>query len=237
MPYTSEIKTIRNSVGAVLRIHRQGSNRIAAIIVGTAWAIVDSQYFITAHHVLNNGQARDPNDKFYIFSVPGNGPRAQRVTVSSFPFEDSVSDMAILEVDPSSNQNFSAPALDITFRDHDDGEPVLTVGFPELKIFQARIDPQLNWRGGNMLLKSYANEGIIASQFEINNHLTYEFSIQWFQGESGGPIVSLSPLAVFSIMQGYRSINTVHGVVPGPHQGKTISLIDQEIRNLGGKVV
>ncbi|MBU4443600.1 MAG: hypothetical protein L6422_10400, partial [Candidatus Marinimicrobia bacterium] len=81
MPYISEIKTIRDSVGAVLKIHRQGPNRAQAAIVGTTWAIVDNQYFITAYHVFNNGQTRDPNDKFYIFSVPNNGPRAQHVPV------------------------------------------------------------------------------------------------------------------------------------------------------------
>jgi hypothetical protein len=85
-------------------------------------------------------------------------------------------------------------------------------------------------------LKSHANEGIISGQFEINSQRIYELNVGWYQGESGGPIFSLDPIAAFSIMQGYRNVNTQHGIVPGPHQGKNLSLIADSLSEFGAQI-
>lgn len=85
MPFRQAIATIRNGVGAILRVHRLPDSQINAAIVGTAWCIVANRYLVTAHHVLNNEQPRDPKDKFFIFSVPQNGMTALHVPVISFP--------------------------------------------------------------------------------------------------------------------------------------------------------
>ncbi|MCJ7616076.1 MAG: hypothetical protein MUO43_06015, partial [Desulfobacterales bacterium] len=95
----------------------------------------------------------------------------------------------------------------------------------------------LNWLGGNLFLKGHANEGIISGQFEIQGRLIYELNVGWYQGESGGPIVSLDPIAAFSIMQQYRKVSTEHGVVAGPHQGRALNLIENSLRQLGANII
>ena len=78
------ISDIRDSVVSVLRVHmskpaKQKKGKISPAkfqvsIVGTAWCIVDGKYMVTAYHVFNGGKPRIKADKFYVFSVPQNGP-------------------------------------------------------------------------------------------------------------------------------------------------------------------
>jgi len=238
MPFQNEIDQVRAATVAVLRIHRVNQNQIGAIVAGTAWAFSGKRFFLTANHVFNGGQPRDPNDRFYLFCVPANGPRAFRLPVMNFVFEDAVTDTAIIEVDPSTNPQFTVQPLPISVTGVRDGSDVITVGFPEPKISNARIDQNLNWLGGGSLfLKSYADVGIVSGQYELSGHDSFEFNVAWFQGESGGPVCIADPLSAISIMQTYRNINTQHGVVPGPRRGISLKSIEAEIRNVGGQIV
>lgn len=227
----------RNSVAAVLKIHPVQPQQFQATIVGTAWCVVQSRYLVTAHHILNNGQPRDPTDRFFVFVVPQNGPQAFHAPVIAFPLEDANNDMAILEIDPSSLPNVTIPSLPVTFDAQPDGERVLTCGFPAPAITQANVDPNGNWRGGQLFLKSHANEGIISAQYEFGGSLMYELNVGWHHGESGGPICRLEPLAAFSIMQHYRNVQTPHGITAGPHRGIPLTQIQTTLRNLGAVIV
>ena len=237
MSFSQAIATVRNAVCAILRIHPLQGGRVHTSMVGTAWCIVENRYLVTAHHIFNGGQRRDLNDRFFVFSVPQNGLQVFHVPVVSFPLEDPADDMAIIEIDSSRNSKFSINSVPITFRPHQDGEKVLTFGFPAPKVSQTKIDQNLNWLEGNLFLKGHANEGIISGQFEMQGQLIYELNVGWHQGESGGPIFSLDPIAAFSIMQQYRKVSTPHGIVPGPHQGRSLSLIENSLRQLGANII
>lgn len=237
MSLTDAIHSVRNSVCAVLRIRPTGNKQADGKIVGSAWCVVDNKYLVTANHIFNDSQKRDPNDRFYVFTVPGNEGLAYHAPVTSFIIEDAKSDMAIIEIDSNANQDFSIENIPITFRPHQDGESVLTIGFPEPVIERFAIDGDFNYITGVFFLKSHANEGIISAQYKMGDHLFYEFNTGWFPGESGGPIVSMEPLATFSIMQRTRDINTKHGVIPGPCQGRSLRLIEDSLQLIGANII
>src|SRR3972149_3754292 len=108
------IPIVRDSVCAVMRVRRTEKKpkkkkhgpkapatqeiEVQVSFVGTAWCVVESKVLVTAHHVLNNAQPRQPDDKFYILSVPGNGDQAYHFPVVGFPLEDPSTDAAILEI-------------------------------------------------------------------------------------------------------------------------------------------
>ena len=237
MPFPQAIASIRDAVCAVLRIHPLQGGQVHTSMVGTAWCIIENRYLVTAHHIFNGGQRRDPDDRFFVFSAPQNGPQVFHAPVVSFTLEDPFNDMAIIEINPSGNQSFSISSVPITYRSHQDGEKVLTFGFPSPKVSQSKIDQNLNWLGGNLFLKGHANEGIISGQFEMHGQLIYELNVGWYQGESGGPIFSLDPIAAFSIMQQYRKVSTQHGIVPGPHQGRALNAIENSLRQIGANII
>ena len=146
-------------------------------------------------------------------------------------------DMAVMEVSPNTGFPVAIPALPVTFDRLQDGERVLTYGFPSPAIHKANLSPSGDWRGGDLFLKANANEGIVAAHYEHNTIVTYELNVGWHHGESGGPIVRLSSWAAFSIMQRYRSISSPHGVVAGPHQGFGLDAIESDLRALGASIV
>lgn len=242
---TTLITSVRNSVCALLRIRRNNTTQSASpgqaqfqvCVVGTSWCIVTNRYLVTAFHTFNEGRQRNPDDKFFIFAVPGNGPIAHHTPVIGFPIEKSDADMAVIEISPPSNFPVSIPSMPVTFDKPADGEQILTYGFPAPIIVQARVDAQGNWGGGNLFLKGHANEGIVAGQFEMSNLVTYELNVGWHHGESGGPIIRLKSCAAFSIMQRYRDITSPHGVVAGPHQGYSLAAIEKDIVKLGATIV
>lgn len=231
------ISAIRNSVCAIMRIRRENAKTFQVSVVGTAWCIVPKRFLVTAFHIFNNGQQRDPNDKFFAFFVPDNGPSALHTPIINFPLEEATVDMAILEIDPTPLQLIQIPAMPITFKNIFDGERVITCGFPSPIIAKANIDKDGNWRGGSLFLKSHANEGIISGQFEINGIKIYELNIGWHHGESGGPIVRVNPLSALAIMQRYRRIQAPHGTVVGPHQGNSLKTIEDRLRNFDVRVI
>lgn len=241
------IGSIRDSVGAVMRIHplrqseqkkeRPAPPQFKIGIVGTAWCIAQKRYFVTANHIFNAGQPRDLSDRFFIFVVPQNAALAYHMPVTGFHLEDPSVDMAIMEIDASSVPNIQIPPVPVSFDPQLDGERVLTYGFPAPQIVQPNVDHNGNWVGGQLFLKSHANEGIISAQYEFRGALMYELNVDWHHGESGGPICQLDPVAAFAVMQDYRNVRTPHGTVAGPHRGRSLAQIESTIRNLGATVI
>ena len=243
----SVIAAVRDAVVAILRIHPLPLDsepsapasvpQFQVSLVGTAWCIVENRFLVTAYHVFNNGAARDPNDRFYVFAVPQNGPAAYPTVVTGFPIEDSNTDMAVLEIARPLPPAPHLPAVPITFERQLDGQSVVTYGFPSPVIATVSVDPNGNWIGGDFFLKGHANEGIVSGQFETGGQLFYELNVGWYNGESGGPIFTLVPIAVFAVMQQYRNIQTQHGIVPGPRQARAITVIESKLRSIGARVV
>ena len=241
---TTAIPIVRESVAAILRLHlvkpemvKNGKVRpaqIRAALAGSAFCIVENRYLVTAHHILNGGQQRDPRDKFYAFIVPQNGDPAYHFPVISFPLERPDLDLVILEVGPCATAGVRMPSIPVLFVEQADGNRVVTVGFPSPEIAKISLDQQGNYCGGQFFLKSHANEGIVSAQYVIGGVQVYELNVGWHHGESGGPIVALTdPPAAFSLMQHYRNIKSPHGVVAGPHRGCALSTIQQELTALG----
>lgn len=207
---------------------------------GSAFSVVSDKYLVTAFHVLNNGKPRDPGAKFYALVVPGNGNPFFSFPVVAFPVERQDLDIAVLEIGPCSTAGIHLPALPVSFAPQADGTEVLTMGFPAPEIVGLNADPLGNFLGGQFFLKSHANEGIVAAQYELNvlgaaNTLHfYELNVAWHHGESGGPIVSATDEpTVFSLMQHYRNVQGPNGVLPGPRRGIALSTIRQELEGLG----
>ena len=67
---------------------------------GSGVCIVADRYILTAFHVLNAGQPRNPTDRFVAFTVPHNGDQAFHFPVTAFPVEQPDVDLAILEIGP-----------------------------------------------------------------------------------------------------------------------------------------
>jgi len=68
------IASIRDGVGVLLRISPAPvAGQFQVAIVGTTWCISVGGAFVTAHHVLNEGNPRDPAHKYYVLRAPGNG--------------------------------------------------------------------------------------------------------------------------------------------------------------------
>lgn len=240
---TSAIPALRNSAVAVLRIHRKrlpvtgrGKPRPAEfeLSIASGFCIRDDRYVLTAFHIFSSGQPRIAEDKFYVFTVPGNGETAYHFPVLAFPFERPESDVAVLEIGPCATDGIHISAIPVSFAPRNDGAQVVTVGFPSPEIHGATIDPQGNYGGGQFFLKSHANEGVISAQYALGGVHVYEFNVGWHHGESGGLIASTEgPLAAFSVMQQYRVVQTPNGKVAGPHRGVALSAVKSELLELG----
>lgn len=246
---TTAIPIVRESVAAILRIRsirpetvKKGKVRPAqfqAIFSGSAFCVVADRYLVTAFHVLNGGQPRIPADKFYAFVVPGNGDQAYHFPVAAFPVESPDLDIAVLEIGPCTIAGVHIPSVPVSFAPRTDGTRVITVAYPAPEIVGLNVDPQGNYLGGGQVfLKSHANEGIVSAQYVIGGVLLYELNVGWHHGESGGPVATLEDqAAAFSLMQHYRNIQSPHGIVAGPHRGCALSGMQQELTGLGVVVV
>jgi hypothetical protein len=247
MDPVAAIPVVRESVVEVFRYRtvrsstaKKGKVRPAQFKVGwgSGFCIVPDRYVVTAFHVLNGGQPRNPADKFLAFVVPGNGNPAYHFPVTEFPVERPEVDLAVLEIGPCATPGIHLPAIPVSFATQQDGSRVLTVGFPAPEVAGLNIDPDGNYIGGQFFLKSHANEGILSAQYLLGELQVYEFNVGWHHGESGGPVLRLGdPVAAFTIMQQYRSIKSPHGVVAGPHRGCALSAIGSDIQRLGARVV
>ena len=158
------IASIRNSVCSILRIHlkmekhKKGKvkREFEIALVGSAFCIVPNRLLLTAFHIFNNGKERDPNDKFYAFTVPDNGPNAYDFPVTSFILEDNVRDFAIIELGSPAAAGREILSAPITFKNFFDGTRVVTYGFP-LRDGGTLVLKQLSigWR-----VRSKGDEGI-----------------------------------------------------------------------------
>ena len=238
------IPIVRQSVAAILRVRmirpetiKKGKIRPAqfqAVLGGSAFCVARDRYLVTAFHVLNGGQLRNGEDKFYAFIVPGNGDPAFHFPVVGFPVERRDVDMAVLEIGPCATAGVSIDAVAVSFERQPDGARVITAGYPSPEIAGLNVDAQGHFLGGQFFLKSHANEGIVSAQYSIGGLLVYELNVGWHHGESGGPIAALSDApAVFSLMQHYRNVQSPHGTVAGPHRGTALAAIRPELTRLG----
>ena len=247
MDLASAIAAVRGSTVAVFRFHavrpqttKKGKILPAQYTVGwgSGFSVVTDRYVVTAFHVLNGGQPRNPQDKFLVFVVPGNSSAAFHFPVIGFPVERADLDLAVLEIGPCATQGVQLPAVPVSFTVQPDGVRVLTIGFPAPAVAALNIDAQGNYLGGQFFLKSHANEGIVAAQYLHGLLRMYEFNVGWHHGESGGPVVRIDePAAAFTVMQQYRNIESPHGVVAGPHRGCALSAIQEDLARLGATIV
>ncbi|MBN1192747.1 MAG: trypsin-like peptidase domain-containing protein [Coriobacteriia bacterium] len=237
------IPSVRRSTVAVLRVHPKsarsgGGGKARPVQVqfsfGSGFCIAEDRLVMTAHHTLNKGLPRDEQDRFHVLVVPDNGELAYHFPVVGFPLELPECDLAVLELGPCSTPDIHLPALPVILDPVPDGTAVATVGYPSPEIGGVKVDADLNYRGGQFFLKSHANEGIVAGQYELGGNRMYELNVGWHHGESGGPIATVGPHpAVFSIMQHYRNVQSPHGVVAGPHRGVALSCVSSELAALG----
>lgn len=244
---SSAIQQTGDAVAAILRLHtvepatvKKGKAKPAKIAAsfGSAFCIVENRILLTAHHVFNNRKPRDPKDKFYAFIVPQNGPQAHYFPVVGYPFESPELDMAIIEIGACATPGVKMSALPVTLEAQPDGSRVLTIGFPAPVINAINVDQSGDYRGGNFFLKRHANEGIVSAQYKMDSVDFYDLNVGWHHGESGGPIVRLDdPVAAFSLMQLYRNITAPQGVVAGPHMGRALKAIEQELIAVGASIV
>jgi hypothetical protein len=237
------IARLRAASAAVMKItptgqaDANGAPQFNVSMVGSAWCVAAGRYFVSAFHILNGGQPRDPNDRFVLFLVPDNGPQAFHFPVLRFVLEDAANDYLVLEIDPGAG-GIQAEPLPITLDPVDDGVAVATIGFPSPEIHAGQVDAAGNWLGGQFFLKSHANSGIVSAHYEAAGGVTlYEVNVGWHHGESGGPVARVDPLAVFSLMQHYRNVQTPFGTVAGPHRGVALSVIAATLRNLGATII
>ncbi len=244
------VKAVRDSVVALMTVtpvtpekNQAKQKQNFRIAFGTAWCVANGEYFVTAYHAFNDGKPRDPESKHFLFSVPDNQKRAFHTQVLEVVLEEPEYDLAVLRIDPA---GFSEKigALPVSFDDVEDGTQVVTCGFPAPSVQKANITPEGVWVGGSMFLKSYVNTGIIAGQYLLDGEdgtegkrPMYEFNVAWFQGESGGPICSVDPVAALTVMQHYRNVQTPSGAQPGPRRGISLRVIRQQLEALGATVV
>jgi trypsin-like peptidase len=247
MSFATTIRAIRESICAVMKVSPttapdspSGSlapPQYAVSFVGTAWCIVENKYFITANHIFNKGQPRNPEDKYVLFFVPNNGQMAYHTNVTRFVLENEAYDIALIEISSTPPKMTNIPAVPVTFAAQDDGNRVLTYGFPSPIISNAMVDVQGDWVRGSIFLKGHANEGIIAGQYALNGALAYELNVGWHHGESGGPIFKLDPAAAFALMQTYRGIQSPSGVYPGPRRGFSVEVIKSTLESIGATII
>lgn len=238
------IPRLRESVAAILKLrltvpetNQGGTHQPAQFEAGwgSAFAVMTDRYLVTAHHIFNNGQPRQPDARFYALVVPGNGDPFFTFPVVGFPIERPELDMAVLEIEPCRTPGIHLPALPVSFEPHADGTDVLTMGFPAPEVVGLNAGPQGDFIGGQFFLKSHANTGIVAANYVPDIAVpVYELNVGWHHGESGGPIATTDEVPIaFSVMQHYRNVQGPHGILAGPRRGLALSAIRTELEALG----
>ena len=238
------IPKLRESIVAVMKLRqtkpetvKKGTVRPAQFEIGwgSGFCVLADKYVVTAFHLLNNGKPREQTAKYYALTVPGNANPLFYFPVISFPLERQDLDIAILEIGPCPTADVHLPPLPVTFAAQADGTQVLTMGFPAPEVMALNVSPDVNFRGGQFFLKSHANEGIVAAQYDLANTFPfYELNVGWHHGESGGPITTFADEpTVFSLMQHYRNVQGPRGILPGPRRGISLSAIKTQLEALG----
>lgn len=234
------IKDMRDGVVALLRVHPETRSEspegtgTASCTFGTGFCVARDRLVLTARHVLAPTGELQTVDRFYALAVPGNGERAYHFSVTRCVLDRPDLDLAVLELGQPATPGVSIPALPMSFDAVPDGTRAMTIGFPAPEIADINIDERLEFHGGRLFLKSHANEGIVAAQYRFNDEHMYELNVGWHHGESGGPIARVDgDVAVFSVMQHYRNVQTPHGIVAGPHRAFSLAAIRAELMGLG----
>ena len=232
---------MRDGVCALLRITpAQAANQFNLAIVGTTWCVTAGRVFLTAHHVLNDGNPRDATHKFYVLSAPGNGHTLHYWPVSGFRLEDAGRDLVLLDAPVPAARGIALPAIPVAIAPPQDGTRVLTYGCPAPGIASASLSDQGDLTGIQTILFTHANTGIVAAQYEASplTDTLFEFSVGWHHGESGGPVLRLDPeVAAFAVMQHYRNIQGPHGTMAGPRRGLALAAIREELSAAGATLV
>jgi hypothetical protein len=241
---------MRQATAAILRLRRHAPSvtkkgkprapKFDADIVGSATCIVANRYLITAHRVLNNGEARQPDDKFYAMIAPDNGVQLFHFPVTGFALEDPDRDLAVLEIGACVNGNKRLVALPLSMREVPDGTSVLAVGYPASPVFELEVDAEGNYASGSSELKSHVNTGIVSACFpDLRGNPLYEVNFGWLPGQTGGPMLRLgTPRALFALMRDFRPIRTPDGgVIPGPYQAISLKPAEAALRQLGAAFV
>jgi hypothetical protein len=234
------IATIRDGVCAILRVQAKTTpGQFTAGISGTAWCVSSTGGFVTAYHVFNNGKPRNPSDKFYLVRAPGNGTSVQFWPVTAFVVEDSNHDLAVITAPTGLSPALST--IPVTLTPPPDGATVLTFGCPAAAVVSWAASPTGDVTGLNTALFTHANTGILSAQFRASATIpetVFEFSVRWYEGESGGPVLRLEPsVAAFAVMQSYRIIDAQHGKVDGPRRGFGLAGIQTALKTVGATFV
>jgi hypothetical protein len=233
------IASIRDAVCGLLRIipgQAPGQARLG--IVGTTWCVSESGVFVTAHHVLNDGKARDPSHRYYVLRARENGQALEHWPVTGFRLEDGKRDLVLLDA-PAPTGLF-VRAIPVALAPPPDGTPVLTYGCPAPAIHAATVSNEGNLVSIRTALFTHGNTGIIAAQYPAAplTDTLFEFSVGWHHGESGGPILQLQPrLAAIAVMQHYRNIEGPRGTMAGPRRGIALAAIESELSGAGASFV
>ncbi len=205
--------------------------------VGSGVCIADGKYVLTAQHIFNNAQPRDPLDKFVVFTLTENNLQAFHCAVVGFPIEHAAHDLAVVELGIARDKRFELDALTLSMSTEPEGMEVVTYGFPAPVVTGANLDKEGNFLGGgNFFLKGHANTGIVSAQYDLHGAVHYAFNVDWVHGESGGLVCELGSLRLFTIMQSYRTIGTPNGTMAGPRLGRGFQGIQHELHALIGTV-
>ena len=235
------IGSVRDAVGALLRISPAAEpGKFNLAIVGTTWCVTPGRVFVTAHHVLNDKNSRDPTHRFHVLSAPGNGHALFHWPVSQFLLEDATRDLVLLEAPVPADRRIEVPAIPIAVTAPRDGTPVLTYGCPAPGIAAATVSEQGDLTAIRTILFTHASTGIVAAQYKMSpsTDLLFEFSVGWHHGESGGPVLRLEPeVAAFAVMQHYRNIQGPHGTMAGPRRGLALASIRDDLESAGASLV
>lgn len=240
MSVVAAIRAVRDSVGALLRLTLDPtSGTFHVVLTGTVWCVVPDRVFVTAHHVLNDGKARDPNHRYFVVQAPKNGSLLHYWPVTSFLIEDSQRDMVVLEAPVPPGAPIAVPAVPVSLAPPPDGTSVFTYGCPAPVITSATVSPQGDLTSLHTVLFTHAATGIVAAQYPIPTGDTLlEFDVAWHHGESGGPVLSVAdPPVAFSIMQRYRIIQGPLGRMDGPRQGLALVSLGPLLSSLGASLV
>jgi hypothetical protein len=238
------IARIRRSACAILRIRPKAvAPNVSTTappgfelgFVGSGACIARDRYILTAFHIFNNAQPRDPRDKFVVFTLTDDNLLAFHCPVIGVPLEHAAHDLAILELGKPVDPRFSLEPLAVSLDLVPEGTEVITYGFPAPVVKGANLSPTGDFLGGgNFFLKGHANTGIVSAQYDLHGAMNYAFNVDWVHGESGGIVCDLANTRLFTIMQSYRTIATPTGVMAGPRMGRGFQGIAVELRELLG---
>lgn len=234
--FIQAISAVRDSVFGVALVNETQPGQFTVGIVGTAWCVHASGYYLTASHVTQVSALRR-----YLVRRLGLGQLGAEIRpVAQVVAEYPEVDLAVLRVLAPATGGQHEP-IPFNFDLVPDGTRVLTYGLPSVPVYAngTVVGPGGDLQTLAALLVPHANEGIVAGQVDVKvGHpprvvRCYEFNVGFYQGESGGPIIALDPLGAIATMQNYREIETPSGKVPGPHRGFSLAASASDLGGLG----